>query len=392
MLLVLEVGGEKFFALEGDFVLVANAVDDLGGLVLNFRVELLELVVELGDFGVRGTELRGGFGDLDAQVGLLAAQAVELGAALDIRAARSSRGRSRGIAGLHLAVGCFFLHAVAFRGGQFAIEFIQLAGNDVGLFVGAENFVFFLVADEFFLRGLDFDLEVDELLGEPVGGLHGGFELGFVVLFLVSDHQGVDDSGGEALVGTGVVNFDDAGVGDDDDVEAAAEAGQHGSDAVGIRGEGIHGDAAVSLGRGGHAAEIGTFVEIKLADDLEGEEVAFQNANFGVHVGGVEVVGGAATFLDGHGHGIDFVDGDFALRVVELGHAQAGNADQGGDDEEAGQDDPLAFVEDAEVVAQGGFVSGDGDGGEAAAGASRVGRETGANFAQDVAACRDYWS
>ena len=94
--------------------------------------------------------------------------------------------------------------------------------------------------------------------------------------------------------------------------------------------------------------------------------------------------------MEASGDRVDFVDGDAAEGVVELGHAEAGDAHQSWNDEDAGKYDPLALVENAEIVAKGGFVGGDGSGIEALA--TGVGGETGANLAQDVAACRDYGS
>ena len=96
-----------------------------------------------------------------------------------------------------------------------------------------------------------------------------------------------------------------------------------------------------------------------------------------------DVVVQGATFLDARS---EYTPDQAADGVVLLGHAQAGNADQGRNDEHAGDDHPLALVEHAQVVAQGGLVRGDGDCIKAHAGAARIGRKTGAHFPEDVAA------
>ena len=94
------------------------------------------------------------------------------------------------------------------------------------LFVRAENFVLLLVAHELLLRGFHFHLQVDELFGKPVGGLHGGFELGLEVLLDISGGQRIHDAGGELRIGAVVVNLDDPGVGNQSDVEIAAKGSQ----------------------------------------------------------------------------------------------------------------------------------------------------------------------
>ena len=42
----------------------------------------------------------------------------------------------------------------------------------------AQDFVLSLISHQFFLGSLDFHLQIDQLLLQPVGGLHGGFKTG----------------------------------------------------------------------------------------------------------------------------------------------------------------------------------------------------------------------
>jgi len=78
LFLILEIGGEELFVLQRDLVLIPDAADHLGSFVLNFGIELLELIVQFSDFRIGGPELSGSLSHLDAEIGLLAAQAVEL--------------------------------------------------------------------------------------------------------------------------------------------------------------------------------------------------------------------------------------------------------------------------------------------------------------------------
>ena len=183
---------------------------------------------------------------------------------------------------MRLAIDRFFLHAVGFRRRHFFVEFVELFGRDVLLFVDAENLVLFLITDQFFLRCLHLHLQVDELLREPVGGLHGGFKLGLEVLLDVGGGQRIDGTGGQLRVGAVVVNLDDAGIGNQGYVQVAAKRTQQGGSAVRIGLQGI-GDQ-VRLLLLGMSTELGTLVEIELADDLEREQIALQNADFGVEI------------------------------------------------------------------------------------------------------------
>jgi hypothetical protein len=112
------------------------------------------------------------------------------------------------------------LHAVAFGCRQLLVEFVELGGDDVFLLVDAEDAVLFLIANQLFLRFLNFHLQFGQLLGEPVGGSHGGIEAGLVILLDVGVDQRVDRFGGETGIGAGEPDFEQSSAGDGVDLRA----------------------------------------------------------------------------------------------------------------------------------------------------------------------------
>ena len=63
--------------------------------------------------------------------------------------------------------------------------------------------MFFLIANEFFLRLFHLELKLRELLSEPVGGACGGIEAGFVILLDVSVNETIDGLGGDVWIRAG---------------------------------------------------------------------------------------------------------------------------------------------------------------------------------------------
>ena len=202
-----------------------------------------------------------------------------------------SSGRGVRISRLHQAIDRLLLHPVGFRGGQFLVQFVQLGSGDVLLFVDAQNFVFFLVLHQFFLRGLDLHLQIDQLLRQPVGGLHGGLKAGLEVLLDVGADQGIYDAGGEILVGAAVVDFDDSGIGNQSDPKTALKSCEQGGGLFRVRLQRIGGEAQrVWMESASPPPNSGLLVEIQLLDHLQGQQIALQNSYFGIEVGGIVVV------------------------------------------------------------------------------------------------------
>src|SRR5208282_6287714 len=112
---------------------------------LDLRVHFLHLVVQLCELGIGRAELCVQIGDLNLQVCLFASQGLEqLGGGLQVGphactadCARCNRVR---ISSLHHAVEGLLVHALTFSLGEFLVEFAQLFGGDVLLFVHAQDF------------------------------------------------------------------------------------------------------------------------------------------------------------------------------------------------------------------------------------------------------------
>ena len=64
-----------------------------------------------------------------------------------------------------------------------------------------------LVLNQPGLRSFHFYLQVGQLFGEPIGGLHGAVEPGLDVLFNERIGDGVSDLRCEPRVGTGILDF-----------------------------------------------------------------------------------------------------------------------------------------------------------------------------------------
>ena len=185
---------EQVFPPQGRGVLTLHFAGNLFHLGFKLVVNFRQLVIQLNQLGVRRTELRVEVGNLNPQVGLFRAQRIEqLGCTLSSRACvykpPGTRGDRIRIAGLQQTVKGFLFHPLGFRQREGPVQLIQLGGGDVLFFVDSQNLVLFLVAHKFFLRRFHFHLQVDELLAEPIGNLHGVIEPGFVVVLLVVAHQ-----------------------------------------------------------------------------------------------------------------------------------------------------------------------------------------------------------
>ena len=215
LFLLLKGFAQHIFALQSGLVPPVEVVDGLVSFRLKLVVNLLQLVIELSDFRIRGTELGAELSNLDSETGLLFAQLVQkrgscAGSASGGIGNDRCRDRHR-IIGLGLAIDRFLLHAIGFSRRHFFVKFVELFGDDVLLIVRPKNLVLFLVAYELLLRGLHLHLQVHELFGKPVGGLHGGFELGLEVLLDISGRKGIHGAGGELGIGAVVMNLDDRG-------------------------------------------------------------------------------------------------------------------------------------------------------------------------------------
>src|SRR5216684_5108346 len=333
-------------------------VDGLVSLRLKLAVNLLQLVIELSDFRIGGTELSAEISNLDSETGLLFAQLVQkrgscAGSASCVIGNDRCRDRDR-IIRLGLAIDRFLLHAVKFGRRHFFIKFIQLFGDDVLLIVDPENLVLLLVAYELLLRGFHFHLQVNELFGKPVGGLHGGFEFGLEVLLDISGREGIHSAGGELRIGAGVMNLDNPGVGNKSDVEVSPEASQQSRNTVRIGLQRI-GDQ-VGLLLVGLTAELGTLIEIQLPDYLQRHQIALQDANLGVEIALVVVVDHRHGVLEGNEVRIGLIDDNLACRFVDGSLAQAGDGDGHEDADYNPDDHPLALDKNAQVFAHCGFL------------------------------------
>ena len=87
----------------------------------------------------------------------------------------------------------------------------------------------FLIAYELFLGRFHFHLQIDELLLEPVRRLHGGIESGLEIIFDVSLHQRIDDSGCFLGIRAAVVDFNDAGTRNESNSQTPLKTAHHGS-------------------------------------------------------------------------------------------------------------------------------------------------------------------
>ena len=104
------------------------------------------------------------------------------------------------------------------------------------------------------------------------------------------------------------------------------------------------------------AAELGALIEIKLADHLERQQIALQNADFGVEIALVVIVDDRHRVFEGDEIGIGFVDDDLSNRLVDGSLAQAGD---GNGDKNANHDaghQPFSLDENAEIFAQSRFL------------------------------------
>ena len=144
--------------------------------------------------------MRGKLGNLDLEIGLLLTQffkKIRRGARQTAAGSRTQGcGRcSVGICGLHQRVKRFFSHAIGFGRSEFLVQFVQFGSCNVLLLVDPQNLVFFLILDQFFLRGLNLHLKVHQLFRKPVGGLHRRLKPGFEILFDVSTDKRIYDMG-----------------------------------------------------------------------------------------------------------------------------------------------------------------------------------------------------
>ena len=230
-------------------------------------------------------------------------------------------------------------------------------GEDVFGGDGGDGFEFFAHALEdgegvgevvlaFFVVGLDVGEGVEEVAGaeHPVGGVYF-FDL--------------------ALLGRGVVVFDDAGEvagGIADDAAVAGGVGEEG----GGEGDGGFGVVVfVDHGLQGLGADEGA---IAAEDD---DVVVFTDAFGGFDLGLADHDGVAGAFLfvlDNPGDvGVVFVGVDDAIAVVADDEVEAGDADFAAGVEDVGEHGAAAdFVEDFDAVGfhAGGFAGGEDDGGE----------------------------
>src|ERR1019366_9129020 len=100
------------------------------------------------------------------------------------------------------------------------------------------------------------------------------------------------------------------------------------------------------------ATELRALVQIELADDLEGKEIALQNTDFGIHIALVVVVDNRHRVFERDEVGIGFVDDDLGGRVVHGNLPEAGDGHDCENPRYTREDQPFALDEDAEVLAQ----------------------------------------
>src|SRR6185369_10940447 len=112
----------------------------------------------------------------------------------------------------------------------------------------------------------------------------------------------------------------------------------------------------ISRGNIAFAAKFGPLIEVQLLDDLQGQQITFQDFNFCIKIGGIVVVGSARGIFKADEGGIHFVDGDAACRVVNRNHAQGGNQDHQEDDDDTGNHYKLSLDEDAQIFAKYGVL------------------------------------
>ena len=182
------------------------------------------------------------------------------------------------------------LHPLRFRGSQHLVQFVELRGRDVLLFVDAQNFVLFLIAHQFLLRGFHFHLQVDELLGQPVGSLHRGFESGLEIVLLIGLHQRVHHILGSLRVRATEMDFHDAGVGEEGDLEISFEGRQQRRGSRRICLQRIGSQIQRRGKRRRFPSEIRPLIEVQFLNDLQRQEIALQNLNFRFHFRGIVIV------------------------------------------------------------------------------------------------------
>ena len=195
------------------------------------------------------------------------------------------------------------------------------------LFVNSQNFVLFLILHQFLLRCFYFHLQVDELLGEPIGGLHGGFEFGLEILLNIGTGERVHNLRGKIRIGAAVMNINDASIGNESYTQAAFEGSQNCRGACRIGLQSIRSQVRRGIRR---ASELRALVQVQLLDHLQREQITLQNSDFGIKIGGIVVIHSqsAAGVFEVNQPGINFIDRDPTARFVNRGCLQGGDRDQ----------------------------------------------------------------
>src|ERR1700756_2024735 len=105
-------------------------------------------------------------------------------------------------------------------------------------------------------------------------------------------------------------------------------------------------------------AEFRQSIEIQLLDDLQGEQIAAQNAYFSVQVGRIVIIRPSGSLAKAGQHGIRLIDGDASHRVINWrgpqGRNQRGPENKG----QGSQDDPYALDQHTQVVTEDGLMAG----------------------------------
>src|SRR5580693_3864169 len=104
------------------------------------------------------------------------------------------------------------------------------------------------------------------------------------------------------------------------------------------------------------AAELGSLVEIELTDDLEREQIALQNADFGIKVALVVIVDYRHRVFEGDEIRVGLVDDNLTNGFIDRRLAQAGDGDDRKNADDDSCDKPFSLDENAEILAQRGFL------------------------------------
>ena len=102
----------------------------------------------------------------------------------------------------------------------------------------------------------------------------------------------------------------------------------------------------------GLAAVFRALIEIQLTDDLESEQIALQDADFGIEIAWVVIIHDRHGIFKRDQVRVGLVHRDPAHRLIDRCLAQAGDRYRCEDAKQAGEYDPFALDEDPQVFAQ----------------------------------------